>query len=555
MTRSRQHHFALATTLLLVVIGLFTTAYAQDRLDSADQLATTEVLQQGMQLEQDRRWSEAINLYEKASKRFPQDSDLRRRLLISRIHFDVTRRYRDTTYKNSVAKLSPTQAGDLYIEILAKLEANYVDPLNLNEILRNGTAFLEVALTEPVFLTEHLPGVSRETIEKFRLAIHRDVLGREINNRFEAKQLVMQVASKAEQQIGLKPTATMYEYICGAVGLLDPYSGFLTEGELSDMTSQIEGNFVGLGVELRPQGQRLHVVNVIRGGPAAQAGIVGDDEILEVDGVSTASAGADHVADMLRGPENSTVSLKLLRANGEFATLNIIRKRVEVPSIEAVHMIDPQHGIGFLRITTFQKTTEEELDRALWTLQKQGMRSLILDVRGNPGGLLEASVKVADRFIADGLIVSTRGRNGIENKNFSAHRAGTWPMPLYLLIDGDSASASEILAGAIRDHQRGTLIGANTYGKGSVQGLYNTEVVPSGLRLTVSKFYSPKGTPIAQLGVGPDVKVELEEYSVAKPVIDPQGQEILSPSSVESDRVLQTALEQARAGQLPGGHR
>ena len=555
MTRSQRHWISIFALLTLVSLALAPFASAQDkRFDSSDQLATAEVLQEGMQLEQDRRWSEAIHLYEKASKRFPQDSDLRRRLLISRIHFDVTRRYRDVTYRDSVARLNSTQSGELYLEILAKLEANYVDPLNLNEVLRNGTAFLEVALTEPVFLAQHLPDASPEQVEQFRLAIHRDVLGREVSNRFEARQLVMQVAKKAEQQIGLAITATVYEYVCGAVGLLDPYSGFLTEGELTEMTSQIEGNFVGLGVELRPQGQKLNVVSVIRGGPAALAGIQSDDEILSVDGITTAAAGADHVADLLRGPEGSKVVLSLNRGN-ETIAMNVIRKRVEVPSIEAVHIIDPKHGVGYLRITNFQKTTDEDLDKALWERQKLGMRSLIMDVRGNPGGLLETSVRVADKFIPEGLIVSTRGRNGIENKNFTAHRAGTWQMPLYLLIDGDSASASEILAGAIRDHRRGLLIGTTTYGKGSVQGLYNTEVVRSGLRLTVSKFYSPKGTPIAQLGVGPDIKVDLDRHVMARPSSDASGREIINPATAGGDRVLQTALEQARAGQTPNGHR
>lgn len=555
MTRSQRHWISIFALLTLVSLAFAPFASAQEkRFDSSDQLATAEVLQEGMQLEQDRRWSEAIHLYEKASKRFPQDSDLRRRLLISRIHFDVTRRYRDVTYRDSVARLNSTQAGELYLEILAKLEANYVDPLNLNEVLRNGTAFLEVALTEPVFLAQHLPNASPEQVEQFRLAIHRDVLGQEISNRFEARQLVLQVAKKAEQQIGLATTATVYEYVCGAVGLLDPYSGFLTEGELTEMTSQIEGNFVGLGVELRPQGQKLNVVSVIRGGPAALAGIQPDDEILSVDGVTTVAAGADHVADLLRGPEGSKVVLSLNRGN-ETIAMDVIRKRVEVPSIEAVHIIDPKHGVGYLRITNFQKTTDEELDKALWELQKLGMRSLIMDVRGNPGGLLETSVRVADKFIAEGLIVSTRGRNGIENKNFTAHRAGTWQMPLYLLIDGDSASASEILAGAIRDHRRGLLVGTTTYGKGSVQGLYNTEVVRSGLRLTVSKFYSPKGTPIAQLGVGPDIKVDLDRHVMARPIIDSSGREIINPATAGGDRVLQTALEQARAGQTPNGHR
>jgi carboxyl-terminal processing protease len=189
------------------------------------------------------------------------------------------------------------------------------------------------------------------------------------------------------------------------------------------------------------------------------------------------------------------------------------------------------------------------------------MQSLIIDLRGNPGGWLDAAVAVADRFIQEGGIVSTRGKNGIENQNYSANRSGTWQVPLVVLIDHESASASEILAGAISDNRRGILVGATSYGKGSVQGLFHTRTMSSGIRLTVSKFYSPSGAAISDRGVQPNIPVENDPINIAgKP--NSEGSRIPSsaneyvvamppkPAIANGDRALQVAIEQARARSL-----
>ena len=190
------------------------------------------------------------------------------------------------------------------------------------------------------------------------------------------------------------------------------------------------------------------------------------------------------------------------------------REHVEVPSVDDVKIVDRDFGVGYLKLTCFQKTTSRDLDAALWKLHREGMKSLIIDLRGNPGGLLTSSVEVADKFVDDGVIVSTRGRSALEDYNYTAHKAGTWHMPLVVLIDGDSASASEIFAGAIHDHRRGNLVGQRSYGKGSVQGIFPLSLAGSGVRLTTAKFYSPSGQPISHVGVTPDIVVQ----KTAKPV-------------------------------------
>ncbi len=205
--------------------------------------------------------------------------------------------------------------------------------------------------------------------------------------------------------------------------------------------------------------------------------------------------------------------------------------------MQDVKIVDRQYGIGYLRLTSFQKTTNREFDEALWQLHRDGMKSLIVDVRGNPGGLLPAAVEVADKFVTSGTIVSTRGRNSHEDFDYQAHAVGTWSVPLVVLIDGDTASASEIFAGAIHDHRRGTVVGQRSYGKGSVQGIFALNASKAGVRLTTAKFFSPGGHAIAHNGVYPDVLVR----TAKKPVTGGQSQ----IASAE-DATLSAGLQVAR---------
>ena len=196
-------------------------------------------------------------------------------------------------------------------------------------------------------------------------------------------------------------------------------------------------------------------------------------------------------------------------------------------------------GIGYLRLTSFQKTTSRDLDYALWELNKQGMRGLIIDLRGNPGGLLDAAVEVADKFLEAGTIVSTRGRGFQEDMDYQARLVGTWRVPLVVLLDRESASASEILAGAIRDQRRGTIVGERSYGKGSVQGIFPLHSMNGGIRLTTAKFYSPNGKAISGHGVQPHVRVQL----VAK------SYDVLAGVTKANDAAFSVALDVARKQQ------
>jgi len=527
-------------------------------IDTPAALQPEEVLRVGKALEQQRRWQEAIQHYEKSLKLLPLNKQITERMQISRVHLDVTRRYADRSFIESVERSTPAQSIEVYQDVVSKLETYYVDSIDYYKLALYGTAFLEVALTERDFIQKHLPKTPAASIENFRRNVHRLVFGKKVGNANDLKNLALLVASEAQEQIGLMPTATIFEFISGSVGLLDPYSSILTPGEYREIMSQIEGNLIGLGVELWAEGNELRIVDVFKGSPAAQAGLLPGHYILEVDGQTIVSIGAKRAADMLRGPENSSVKLVISSGGDQSVAIDVVRRRVEIPSVSSAEMRNGQ--IGYIRITNFQKTTVNEVSRALFDLSSQGMKSLVIDLRRNPGGLLESAVELADYFIVRGGIVSTRGRNTSENRNYTAHAAGTWDMPLVVLIDAESASASEIFAGAIRDHDRGYIVGQISYGKGSVQGVFPSERGIGGLRLTVSRFYSPSGTAISQRGITPHVMVPEEPDATPTTLVALKPPVELIPSegiagSTETGAnlaaqrpVLQPASEPAAAG-------
>ncbi|HAY79527.1 MAG TPA: peptidase S41, partial [Planctomycetaceae bacterium] len=428
----------------------------------------------------------------------------------------------------------------LYADILLKIQSHYVHSPDWQDLVRRGILNLDVALTESVFLNHHFQQVDLVAIDRFRRSLRELYRIHPANDYRRASEVANLIAETAKRDLGLNHSTVMAEFTSGAAGGLDTYSAYLTGHQLSEVQSQIEGNFVGLGVELKTEEHRLHIVNVIPGGPAAEGGVRGGQTILAVDGQAVAQISPDAAADMLKGEEGSSVTLTLGNPNGQAQQVRLVRKRVDVPSVVDVSILDQENGIGYLRVTSFQKTTTRDIDNALWDLHRQGMRSLIFDVRGNPGGLLTASVEIADKFISTGTIVSTRGRSSAEDYDYRAHSVGTWRVPLIVLIDGDSASASEIFAGAIRDHQRGQVIGQRSYGKGSVQGIFPMDRYQVGVRLTTAKFYSPSGQPISDRGVTPTIAVPVQQLT-AKP--NDAGQLV---AATTHDAVLRTGLQVAR---------
>ena len=498
---------AVATTLISsmspVVAQATTVDAIADNVDSAD---AKSIIKDGLALEKERRWGDALNLYQKGLREHPTSARLKQRRAIARIHFDLDRRYSDTSFVRTIEEADGNTALNVYAEVLLKVQSYYVDEPDWAELASYGLTSVEVGMMSPEFRKVNLPGVSTEQVRKAILKVRKQLESMTVDSRHDAYLVAATTAQTLKESLNLSSQGTVYEFVCGAISALDPYSAFMSSNQYSETMSQIEGNFVGLGVELRTHADHLEIVSVIPGGSASVGGIVAGDKITSVDRQSVADIGSERAADLMRGVEGSFVQLIVDRSQAA-QTVTLERRRVEIPSVDQVGIVDAESGVGYIRLTNFQKTTARDFDGALWKLHREGMRSLIVDVRGNPGGLLSASVEVADRFVGNGVIVSTKGRNPMEDYIHRANVSSTWRVPLVVLVDENSASASEIFAAAIRDHHRGTIVGHRSYGKGSVQGIFPLNVSGGGVRLTTARFYSPTGKAISEVGVNADVLI------------------------------------------------
>jgi len=481
------------------------------------------------------RWADVVGICETAARKGTLAPSLRHQYDLAKLHCDVARRHSEPTFRTQLASLPETDARRVYAEVLSRIESHHVDTPDFRRLLDRGLRAIDVALDEPAFAAAYGRQASTERRALFHEQVTRIASARGVASRADAEAMAAWVARAADSILGIPSAVVLMEMSAAAVGGLDEYSAFLTNGQLDDLYAQIEGNFVGLGVELKTAPDGLLVVHVIPGSPAERSGIRAGDHLVGVGGRPIGGMSVDEAAHLLQGPEGSLVTLAILRAPAPARAVTVRREHVEVPSIEQVRMLDSAAGIAALKLTSFQKTTAADLEAALRRLDAAGMRALVIDLRGNPGGLLSAAVDVADLFLDRGLVVATRGRSPDEDFNYSAGRPGTWRMPLVVLIDGDSASSSEIFAGAIRDHSRGTIVGSRSYGKGSIQGIFPLESAGVGMRLTTAKFFSPRGLPYSGHGVDPDVQV----HAVAKPA---DGM----PLPTAADTALAAATDAAR---------
>lgn len=511
---------------LSVLLGVLTLSHATALAEPALPLDLDDqrnALTIGEDLERSGNWLDAIRHYERALERWPSDDDLTYGRRRARVHFRIERRYADRSFRDSLLAMSRNEALDLYDQASRRIRSSFVDPLSHLSIVAHGTESFYMALANPRFLESNLVSARtdaerdarREKVQGLRRTLRSEYWNHTIHNSNHARTVISEISSEAQRTLGITPAAVVMEYVFGCCNALDDYSGFLTADRLSDLYSNIDGEFVGLGVEMKEEtGQGMLLVNVLPESPASRGGLRRGDRIVEIDGVDIRGRSIDEAASMMRGPAGSRVRVRVTRqsATREWEA-TLVRQPVRVKSIPVAEIIDASEGIAYIELSGFQKSTGEELNTALASLQRQGMRSLILDVRGNPGGLLSAAVDVLDRFIGDGVLVSTKGRTSDQNWTYRAQSKNTLDVPMVLLTDGDSASASEIVAGAIRDHRRGQIVGRQSFGKWSVQSIFNVGR-KNGLRLTTAKFYSPNGHTLGKIGVRPDYIVDRAEETV-----------------------------------------
>jgi carboxyl-terminal processing protease len=302
---------------------------------------------------------------------------------------------------------------------------------------------------------------------------------------------------------------SMDSAINGLLQSLDPYSAYMSPEIFNEMQTETSGEFGGLGIEVSMESGVVKVISPIDDTPASKAGIKAGDYIVKINDVQVQGKSLSEAVDLMRGPVGSGIELTIRRIGERKALIfNVVREIIQIRSVKADIL---KKSIGYIRLTSFNENSGKQIEREIKKLEKnKDVKSYILDLRNNPGGLLSQAIKISDFFLDNGEIVSTKSRKPSENRKWFAKKGDlTNGKVLIVLINYGSASASEIVAGALKDHKRAILLGENSYGKGSVQSIIPLKN-DGAIRLTVAKYYLPSGKSISEVGVSPDIEIDEE---------------------------------------------
>ena len=296
--------------------------------------------------------------------------------------------------------------------------------------------------------------------------------------------------------------------INGMLSSLDPHSAYLTPELYKELQMDTQGRFGGLGIEITVKGGILTVVSPIEDTPAAKAGVKPGDQIFKIEDEFTKDMTLVDAVKKMRGPKGTKINISIKREGvPELIDFTLVRDTIRVQSVRSRTL---EEGYGYIRLAQFQERSDRDVQKALekMTAEKGGLKGLVLDLRNDPGGLLTQAVRISDLFLDSGLIVYTEGRIESQKQKYFAQKDGSWmDFPMVVLVNGGSASASEIVAGALQDHKRAVILGTKTFGKGSVQTILPLDD-SSALRLTTARYFTPKGRSIQAMGIVPDIIVE-----------------------------------------------
>ena len=328
------------------------------------------------------------------------------------------------------------------------------------------------------------------------------------NNIYQKIDLFGEVLEKINKEYvdEIDQSDSMDSAINGLLQSLDPYSAYMSPEIFNEMQTETSGEFGGLGIEVGMESGVVKVISPIDDTPASKAGIKAGDFIIKIDDTQVQGKSLSEAVDLMRGPVGSSINLTIRRVGQKKALkFNIVREIIEIKSVRAELL---KKDIGYIRLTSFNENSSEQIrDQIKKFEDNQNVTSYILDLRNNPGGLLSQAIRISDIFLNNGEIVSTKGRKASENRKWFAKKGDLIDgKTLLVLINYGSASASEIVAGALKDHKRAIIIGENSYGKGSVQSIIPLKN-KGAIRLTVAKYYLPSGKSISEVGVSPDIEI------------------------------------------------
>ena len=331
------------------------------------------------------------------------------------------------------------------------------------------------------------------------------------NNIYNKIDLFGEVLEKINKEYvdEINQSESMDSAINGLLQSLDPYSAYMSPEIFNEMQTETSGEFGGLGIEVSMESGVVKVISPIDDTPASRAGIKAGDYIVKINDIQVQGKSLSEAVDLMRGPVGSGIELTIRRRGEKKAlTFNIVREVIQIKSVKADLL---EKNIGYIRLTSFNENSGRQIKKEINKFEEnKNVKSYILDLRNNPGGLLSQAIKISDFFLNDGEIVSTKSRKSSENRKWFAKKGDlTNGKTIVVLINYGSASASEIVAGALKDHKRAILLGENSYGKGSVQSIIPLKN-EGAIRLTVAKYYLPSGKSISEVGVSPDIEIDEE---------------------------------------------
>lgn len=395
--------------------------------------------------------------------------------------------------------------------------------INLYVIQRDSAQQEQTTSTEE---TTSMTDATQETLEK-------DVDNKLLNKEFEDKVEEMYELLDENFLYDIDEDALregMYQGLMSALG--DPYSTYYNEEDLTSFEETTTGKYYGIGVQVS-QNMSTGVITMVKpfkGAPGYEAGVLPNDILVKVNGVEVTGVDLTEVVAMIKGEEGTTVELTLMReGEPDYIVVDVERRQVETPTVE-IEMLE--NNVGYMLITGFEEVTAKQFLNGIGELSTQGMEGLVIDLRNNPGGRLDVVVNMLDMILPEGILVYTEDKAGNRDNEMYSNKQYVLDVPLVVLVNGESASASEIFAGDIQDFEAGLVVGTQTYGKGIVQSVYMLEDGETAVKMTVSSYYTHAGRNIHEVGITPDIVVELDEELRQKAEI-----------TKEEDNQLQTAIE------------
>ncbi len=459
---------------------------------------------------------------------------------IDKLQLRISARYQDPKMLSVLHSTSLRQMSALFLEVSQTIDARHVSPTSYEARTAAALEGLLRALENPEFLKVAGARGTDADLQQAAESLRQMMATQPARSAEEAIGVMQWAADTLNQQLGIRPEIVALEFVNATLDSLDKYSSFMPNkvanapsAQANSATAGLEERIVGVGIEMKTHAKGALLMGTVEGGSAAEAGLQRGDVLIQIGTQPLTGMSLNQIAELVSGPKGSTVEIQIDRAGQKYgATLE--RRSVYVGSVAGATMVDATRKVGYVKLKQFSESSAEDLEKAMWKLYNAGMNSLVLDLRGNPGGLLTESIEVSDLFLPSGVIVSTKGRNASDNTTEIAQRAKTWNLPLVVLVDENSASASEIFAAAIQENGRGVVVGRHSYGKGTVQTHFPLTTLSGVLKLTTAKFYSPTGREMSGAGVTPDYVVQNANEETA--------------ASLSEDHDLQTAFEALETG-------